>query len=1095
MTTNSVPGRPLPTRHAFDIGHVGAWGWFAYSVFVIYGSLVPLDFRAMPLEAAWRDFANVPFLNLGIDSRADWIANGVLYLPVGFLSVLALRAQVPGFGKTAAAAIAAVFAFNLAVGVEFSQLFFPPRTVSLNDLLAEAIGALAGILIATRWMHRVGPLMASIRDRTGALAPRLLEAYALAFVALGLFPYDFLLSEQEIAGKLASGRVGWLFASGLSGENWISAVLVRPIMETVVAFPVGLLVARLRGGGRQFPIMSALGYGALLGATMETAQFFIASGYSQGASILTRAAAFGLAATAWNARQHLGVQPLATLIRGLTPVLLPAYIAALAAASGLFRGGWDTAHLPGAIAELHFLPFYYHYFTTEAKALNSLLGISALYVPVGIFCWAWKARFDTALALAALLALSIESGKMLLPSLRADPTNLLVAAAAAWAALQILRRIGAATRPPAATTTPGSATPGIEAMQRSTTLPPIDARAAQTASPGLVTFASMGIAHKTLLTVVGAAVAAWLTGFPTQPWLLGLLYAAFAITVWIRPQWIFGLALAALPMLDLAHWSGRFYLDEYDALLAIGLAIGFARLPKRPPARRDLWLAPAVMLLGATYAIGSVRGMWPARLPDANAFNNYMSAFAGLRIVKGALLAALMWQLWRRASAFSGPPRASLGWGLSAGLAWTTACIIVERLVFSSLLDFSSDYRVTGPFSQMHTGGAYVECFLTLATPLLVMSLLQTRSVALRAASAACLLGTAYALMVTFSRGGYAAFGLAVSISVASFIFARNGRRFARPAALLLGAMVVAVSLPILISPYAQQRISGTAQDVKIREAHWNDALAIIPTGALATLFGAGLGRYPDVHYWQSSENNRSATYRLERDEARAWLRVGAGPAMFIDQIVAVDPRFSLTLTARLRAPAGAPGLGVSLCRKWLYTATECTFRTLKFDGTRNDWQTVSTEFLPNPGVLSWPIKFSIHSPAGNVAIDVTDLALRHGNGANLIANGDFTRGLDHWFFSNDEHLSWHVKNLPIAILFDLGWLGLAAFGWLAALALWRSGNALLRGDTFAGALFASLSGFLVIGLIDSLIDTPRFLLLFLFLTLLACETRQRDIA
>jgi hypothetical protein len=120
---------------------------------------------------------------------------------------------------------------------------------------------------------------------------------------------------------------------------------------------------------------------------------------------------------------------------------------------------------------------------------------------------------------------------------------------------------------------------------------------------------------------------------------------------------------------------------------------------------------------------------------------------------------------------------------------------------------------------------------------------------------------------------------------------------------------------------------------------------------------------------------------------------------------------------------------------------------------------------------------------------------LRDANGGNLLSNGDFARGLDHWFFSNDEHLNWHVKNLPIAILFDLGWLGLAAFGWVAALALWRSGTALLQGDVFAGALFAALSGFLVIGLIDSLIDTPRFLLLFLFLTLLACETRQQDLA
>jgi len=39
------------------------------------------------------------------------------------------------------------------------------------------------------------------------------------------------------------------------------------------------------------------------------------------------------------------------------------------------------------------------------------------------------------------------------------------------------------------------------------------------------------------------------------------------------------------------------------------------------------------------------------------------------------------------------------------------------------------------------------------------------------------------------------------------------------------------------------------------------------------------------------------------------------------------------------------------------------------------------------------------------------------------------------------------------------------------------------------------LCGFLVIGLIDSLVDTPRFLMLFLFLTLLACDAQRQGIA
>ena len=61
--------------------------------------------------------------------------------------------QVNGFRRSALA---------LAVAIEFLQLFFAPRTVPLNDLLAELIGAFAGavawpVLEARlhRWSHEV----------------------------------------------------------------------------------------------------------------------------------------------------------------------------------------------------------------------------------------------------------------------------------------------------------------------------------------------------------------------------------------------------------------------------------------------------------------------------------------------------------------------------------------------------------------------------------------------------------------------------------------------------------------------------------------------------------------------------------------------------------------------------------------------------------------------------------------------------------------------------------------------------------------------------------------------------------------------------
>jgi hypothetical protein len=91
---------------------------------------------------------------------------------------------------------------------------------------------------------------------------------------------------------------------------------------------------------------------------------------------------------------------------------------------------------------------------------------------------------------------------------------------------------------------------------------------------------------------------------------------------------------------------------------------------------------------------------------------------------------------------------------------------------------------------------------------------------------------------------------------------------------------------------------------------------------------------------------------------------------------------------------------------------------------------------------------------------------------------------MDHWYFATDEHLAWHIKSLPIAILFDQGWFGLLAFVSFIAAALYRCGRATWAGDVVSGTLLAALCGFLVVGVFDTLIDAPRFLFVLVTLAL-----------
>ncbi len=175
-----------------------------WALFVAYGSLVPLDFRPRP--DAWQAFMNTPWLSLGVGSRADWVANVLLYLVLAWFasgavwtSRLSVWVRTPLLARVLGAILA------LAVGIEYLQLFFPPRTVSRNDLLAEALGTGLGTdrcgssprqpRLAAMWRRFVDGGTHSLRAVLGL--------YALGYLALALFPYDFLVSRAELAAKLA----------------------------------------------------------------------------------------------------------------------------------------------------------------------------------------------------------------------------------------------------------------------------------------------------------------------------------------------------------------------------------------------------------------------------------------------------------------------------------------------------------------------------------------------------------------------------------------------------------------------------------------------------------------------------------------------------------------------------------------------------------------------------------------------------------------------------------------------------------------------------------------------------------------------------
>jgi len=417
---------------------------FVYLLLVIYGSLIPFDYRPVPISEIWSRFLDMPYLRLGVASRADWIANILLYVPMGFLSVAWMGETARSTrGKFLCVLVGFLGCSFIAATIEFLQIFISPRTVSFNDIIAENLGAIVGIALWYTIGGRLTQLWRAISAGGREAIDAALVLYALLYLALSLFPFDFLVSLSELSWKLTTDHYH-AFIGGSSCHD-LKRCVVTLIAEIIAVVPLGILIG-IRSGGRQSHIFStALLCGGTFGIIIEVSQFFMASGVSQGASVLTRILGLGL-----------GLWLFPSIGGGLFYALRPFLrISIVCAAVPYFLlvmnlNGWfaqDWVGLEEALFKLDkkmFIPFYYHYFSTETRAVSSLLCNAAMYVPIGFGYWAWcfsRRAFSGSTFIAGLFGgiatALIEIGKLCLSGKHPDFTNILIAAVSAGAAYRI----------------------------------------------------------------------------------------------------------------------------------------------------------------------------------------------------------------------------------------------------------------------------------------------------------------------------------------------------------------------------------------------------------------------------------------------------------------------------------------------------------------------------------------------------------------------------------------------------------------------------------------------------------------------------------
>ncbi len=640
---------------------------------------------------------------------------------------------------------------------------------------------------------------------------------------------------------------------------------------------------------------------------------------------------------------------------------------------------------------------------------------------------------------------------------------------------------------------------------------------------------------------------------PLSPVLvLGVFYATLVLLCMLPRLWLF-LLPAALPVLNFMPWSGRLMVEEFDLLLLCVLVAGYGRMAWE----KSRAAAPAVqashhpgaggglnilVTLLALFSLASaVRGL------SANGFDNaiaqirefglsqdYADPLNSLRLLKSLAFAVLCIPLLQRelgnsarqTRAFNGFAR-----GVLTGLAMVVAVVVWERLAYPGLLNFSTRYRTTAMFWEMHVGGAALDAYFALTVPFVAWALARAKKLRHWLSLALLALLTCYAVLTTFSRGVFVAVALPLILLALGRWAQKSGLDWRHPLNqawrrragfglwLVLG---LEVALVVTGGSFLMDRMAQSESDLDERLAHWRRGAGLLesPTD---WLLGKGLGRFPAEYASLGKDTEFSGTLRLMREPAseiqgqtpaplaapRVYARLGGplanpenGGLFMLNQRVNVAVADWLQQTQKKRETrpfivnlvaraALDTQVMVKVCEKHLLYEGDCLVRYLTLRNTHGAWQTVS---VPLRGgairtdqaavIRAAVLSITVFTPGAN--FDIRRFQLTDPAGRALVANADFSNGLAHWFPSaGSYYLPWHIDNLYLELLIERGLAGLVLFALILGAAGARLVAAPHADRPQLAIVAAAIFGALLLGLVSSVLDTPRVAFLLFFLIFL----------
>ena len=1063
-----------------------AWWAIAYALAIAYVSLVlgPTGFNFVPLdpEVAWRKLLATPYLINGADQRPDWAANLLMLIPLGFVVTGAFWPRQRDLRWLAAGGALSCCLF-LVLAVKYLQLFFPPRTVSLNYIEAQSLGSVLGVALFWVLSDRLFSIFRGIAGRGRRALLIVCAIYTVALILFFLFPFDFALSAEDFRQR-ATVLPHMLLSR--TGEGRSTALRVAVVLaDTIATLPVGVMLVLMVRRRSLFRIAIA---GFVMMSVVTLLTMLVLTATPSLVAVLYRTLGIVIGAALLMRVEGQDPERWRSSLAWLVPLMILPYLLAVAFVYGLVSTHWRTA--PEALAAFDtfgLLPFYHHYIVSKAHAAESVAVHVLTFAPIGVMValrrGGRRAEVWTAAVLAGLLSFVVELGRWFKPDLQPDFSDVIIAAAAAGIAAKLTPAFwGMLEGDTSARSTAPAPNPvlSLAVSARQSALPQArdhNLRRPATTLAGLVTAAACL-----------ASAAAITANYPLAPWILGIALLLYTLALWCWPALWLAVVPAVLPALDLTPWTGWTQVGEPDlfALVTIGvLAV------RAPPQRTDFrleGLPAAVLVLSLiSYLVSGALGLaLPG--PAGGSDNVYLCPDNALRLVKGFFTALALLPFLRARMRTHGDAIAWLGTGMAAGLALVSGAVLAERALFTGIFDFTADYRVVGTFSSMNIGGGYIGAYLAMALPFLLVFMVQPRSRSLLVMFGIAICG-GYAMVVTFARTAYAAALLSMLTAGLGWAWAARHHRMGTVSALALSTLVLVLVGGIVMgafgSGFMAERLRQVIPDLADREGNWTGGLAL-RDGSLATaLFGMGYGTYPRIVLARKPDEPFPTNFVVAQDGAYRFLSLGTGSPTYFGQKVPIAPDRQYRLFVALRSLDAKGALTVILCEKMLAYSANCrdaTFRPRSLGIWEDFGAVISSSGLDANVVFGWlkrPVELALFDPVPGSTIEIGHIRMLDPQDHNIIVNGDFSRGTEHWYFTDDEHRIWRMLNQYLMSLFEGGALALVTLIVLAGTAFAGATRAIGRGERMGAVVMGSLVAFLCSSAFDHLLAVPCLAALF----------------